>query len=194
MMETIRATHPELIPVVRCAVNAGLTFFGLDRLMVVIVQSFFSLAQRDIEGLTLNLDEWRMVLNRLPIRQCKVFLLGDGGSGKSSLSAALQSQRNANDPDELDDNPKDMMTRTYGVEYNLFGIKVGDEEPDRFCIQDPGGHYQPHVVHPLLFQAAYGIYMIVVRVDLHTPWQVKEQVSYWLKFVHACARPGEQKC
>lgn len=187
MMDKLRDTHPDLIPVVRVTKHALAMPWLIKTLNMPMS---IGAIQRDVDGLTLSRDEWRMVLNRLPIQGCKVFLLGDGGSGKSSLSAALRSMRKPSDPDETEDDPTNPMTRTYGMEYELFGIRVGDDAPDMFCIQDPGGHYQPHLVHPMLFQTAYGIYIIVVRVDTHTHREVIEQVSHWFKFVQACARPG----
>ena len=165
-------------------------------------------AQTDATGLSLAVPQWQAVLSRVPVESCKLFLLGDGGVGKTALRRSLKELRPADHPLEHEDAPDDLDSRTLGVEYDtmrvhedgcarLAGRNSSQDIIDRgptndisMTVQDHGGQRGFHLVHDMFFQSAYAVYAIVIRIDNISLNEVERQLQYWLQFLLSTGNNG----
>ena len=63
------------------------------------------------------------MLSRVPVESCKLFLVGDGGVGKTALRRSLKEPRPKAHPLEHEDAPDELSTRTLGVEYDVVDLR-----------------------------------------------------------------------
>ena len=141
-----------------------------------------------LQGFSLSPQQRDLLLGGVPIHTCKLFLLGDGGVGKTALRKALPAVRQPNDPLEVEDDPDNPDTRTLGVEFESMELRTIP-----VCIQDHGGQKGFHIVHSMFLQSAYAVFAIVVRIDRHATLQdVEEQLRYWLKFLCSSVGSGSR--
>ena len=90
---------------------------------IVVATRPEALSQSDATGLSLTVPEWQTVLSRVPVESCKLFLLGDGGVGKTALRRSLKEVRPADHPLEHENAPDDLESRTLGVEYDTMRVR-----------------------------------------------------------------------
>ena len=165
-------------------------------------------AQTDATGLSLAVPQWQAVLSRVPVESCKLFLLGDGGVGKTALRRSLKELRAADHPLEHEDAPDDLESRTLGVEYDTMRVCengcvgrnwrtairgwLGRRPTDHISltVQDHGGQRGFHLVHDMFFQSAYAVYAIVIRIDKISLNEVERQLRYWLQFLLSTGNNG----
>ena len=157
--------------------------------------------QPEVPGTRLTPAHLKILFTRVPGDRCKLFLVGDGGAGKTALRRSLRQVRDLNDPDlrviEEHDDPNDPESRTLGIEFDdLYlrsdGVPAGDPSDDAIsvCIQDHGGQKCFHVFHDLFFQSAYAVYVVVIRIDTNDEEAVREQLVYWLNFLCSTVKTG----
>ena len=142
------------------------------------------------------------MLSRVPVESCKLFLVGDGGVGKTALRRSLKEPRPKAHPLEHEDAPDELSTRTLGVEYDVvdlredgsIGLNMWNHLTALFSaktprdllpmiVQDHGGQRGFHLAHDLFFQSSYAVYAIVIRIDKVGVGVVEQQLRYWLQFL-----------
>ena len=153
------------------------------------------------------------MLSRAPVESCKLFLVGDGGVGKTALRRSLKESRSRNHPLEHEDAPEEASTRTLGVEYDIVNLREngsvglgwreqltsmlsGQTPQDMFpmTVQDHGGQRGFHLVHDMFFQSSYAVYAIVIRIDKVGVVEVEHQLRYWLQFLVSAGNSNGMIC
>jgi len=118
---------------------------------------------------------------RSPLSFVRLHLCGNGNAGKTSLLRMLKGEYDGSDPG-----------RTVGVEISR--LELGRRE---FSVFDYGGQKEFHTTHDRFFEGSASVFVIVVSlvdeilVELRMAEDMKEEISYWDRFVNSCCEEGE---
>ena len=131
----------------------------------------------------------------IPLRRCKIYLVGWGGTGKTTLRRALKRTRGrvpvigklltraARLEEDRDIAPE---RETVGVEVQT--IKIGGEE---FSLWDYGGQVEYYTSYDLFLPTHNAIFLVLSSLAARDEEEREAQVRFWLSFIKSCSLPSE---
>lgn len=131
----------------------------------------------------------------VPLRRCKIYLVGWGGTGKTTLRRALKRTRGRvpvigkllTRAARLEVDRESAPEReTVGVEVQT--IKIGGEE---FSLWDYGGQVEYYTSYDLFLPTHNAIFLVLSSLAARDEKEREAQVRFWLSFIKSCSLPSE---